>query len=158
MPIEMPSETVMVLNSTLLPPAASTPAQLSRASSSMCMLQGVRFAQVEAMPICGLLEVRIAEADRAQHRARGRLLVPIHHHARERARVGDFLPGHVLPDRSLLFAARAAHAVEAQRPGHRHQKRQRERVFPGARMQRLQSHVGEHAGRRGEAAAQPRER
>ena len=53
-PIEMPSDTVMVLNSTLLPPAASAPAHGSRASSSMCMLQGVTFAQVEAMPICGL--------------------------------------------------------------------------------------------------------
>ena len=52
-PIEMPSETVMVLKSTLLPPAASTPAQASRASSPMCMLHGVTFAQVEATPICG---------------------------------------------------------------------------------------------------------
>ena len=50
----MPSETVMVLNSTLLPPAASAPAAASRASSAMCMLQGVTLAQVEATPICGL--------------------------------------------------------------------------------------------------------
>ena len=50
----MPSDTVMVLNGTLLPPAASAPAPASRASSAMCMLQGVRFDQVEAMPICGL--------------------------------------------------------------------------------------------------------
>ncbi len=53
-PMEMPSDTVMVLNSTPLPPAASTPATASLASSLMCMLQGVRFAHVDAMPICGL--------------------------------------------------------------------------------------------------------
>ena len=53
-PIEMPSDTVMVLNSTLLPPPPSMPAHASRARSPMCMLQGVRFAQVEATPICGL--------------------------------------------------------------------------------------------------------
>ncbi len=50
----MPSETVMVLKRTLLPPPASAPAAASRASSAMCMLHGVTFAQVEAMPICGL--------------------------------------------------------------------------------------------------------
>ena len=55
-PIEMPSDTVMVLNSTALPPAASTPAAASRASWSMCMLQGVTLAQVDAMPTCGLLK------------------------------------------------------------------------------------------------------
>jgi hypothetical protein len=52
-PMEMPSDTVMVLNSTLLPPAASTPAHASRANSPMCMLQGVTLPQVEATPICG---------------------------------------------------------------------------------------------------------
>ena len=52
-PMEMPSDTVMVLNRTALPPAASAPAIASVASSLMCMLQGVRLAQVEAMPICG---------------------------------------------------------------------------------------------------------
>jgi hypothetical protein len=52
-PIEMPSETVMVLNSTALPPAALTPRSASAASSLRCMLQGVRFAQLEAMPTCG---------------------------------------------------------------------------------------------------------
>ena len=55
-PIEMPSDTVMVLNSTPLPPAASAPATASFASSLMCTLQGVRFAHVEAMPICGLVK------------------------------------------------------------------------------------------------------
>ena len=52
----MPSDTVMVLNSTPLPPAAFAPASASFASSLMCMLQGVRFAQVEAIPICGFLK------------------------------------------------------------------------------------------------------
>ena len=56
-PIEMPSETVMVLNSTLLAPAASTPAAASRASSARCMLHGVTFAQVEAMPDLRLGEI-----------------------------------------------------------------------------------------------------
>ena len=55
-PIEMPSDTVMVLNSTPLPPAASAPAAAARASTSMCMLQGVTLAHVEAMPICGRLK------------------------------------------------------------------------------------------------------
>ena len=52
-PIEMPSDTVMVLKVTALAPCASTPAAAKRASSSMCMLQGVRLLQVEAMPTCG---------------------------------------------------------------------------------------------------------
>src|SRR5271156_6691924 len=49
----MPSETVMVLKVTGLAPAASTPAAAKRASSSMCILQGVRLLQVDAMPTCG---------------------------------------------------------------------------------------------------------
>src|SRR5690348_9448183 len=49
----MPSETVIVLNKTLLPPAASAPVAASRASSAICMLQGVTLAHVEATPICG---------------------------------------------------------------------------------------------------------
>ncbi len=52
----MPSDTVMVLKSTLLPPLASAPAAASRASSAMCILQGVTFAQVDAMPIWGLVK------------------------------------------------------------------------------------------------------
>src|ERR1041384_2370213 len=52
-PIEMPSETVMVLNNTPFPPAASAPVIASEARSLMCMLQGVRLAHVEATPICG---------------------------------------------------------------------------------------------------------
>src|SRR5579885_1639961 len=55
-PIEMPSETVMVLNRTLLPPAPSAPAAAWRAISAMCILHGVTLAHVEAMPICGRLK------------------------------------------------------------------------------------------------------
>ncbi len=53
-PMEMPSETVMVLKVIALAPAASAPPAARRASSSMCMLQGVRLLQVDAMPTCGL--------------------------------------------------------------------------------------------------------
>ncbi len=53
-PIEMPSDTVMVLKTTALAPAASTPAAAAAASRSMCMLHGVTWLQVEQMPICGL--------------------------------------------------------------------------------------------------------
>ncbi len=53
-PIEMPSETVIVSKMMALPPAALAPASASRASLSMCMLQGVTMLQVEAMPTIGL--------------------------------------------------------------------------------------------------------
>ncbi len=46
----MPSDTVIVLNRTALPPAAFAPAAASSASSSMCMLQGVTMLHVDAMP------------------------------------------------------------------------------------------------------------
>jgi hypothetical protein len=52
-PIEMPSEMVMVLKITPLPPAASTPLRDSIASLSMWTLHGVTSLQVEAIPICG---------------------------------------------------------------------------------------------------------
>ena len=51
--MEMPSDTVMVLKVIALAPAASTPAAAIRASSSMCILHGVKLLQVEAMPTCG---------------------------------------------------------------------------------------------------------
>src|SRR4051812_49308999 len=53
-PIEMPSDTVIVLKTTLFAPAASMPAAASFASSAMCTLQGVRFDQVDATPIWDL--------------------------------------------------------------------------------------------------------
>ncbi len=40
-PIEMPSDTVMVLKITALAPAPSAPAAAALANWSMCMLQGV---------------------------------------------------------------------------------------------------------------------
>ena len=55
-PIEMPSETVIVLNTTALAPAASAPSAARDASRSMCMLHGVTRLQVEATPICGFLK------------------------------------------------------------------------------------------------------
>src|ERR1700747_2769406 len=53
-PIEIPSDTVIVLKRTLSPPAPSTPAAAALASAPMCTLHGVRLAQVEATPIWGL--------------------------------------------------------------------------------------------------------
>ena len=51
-PIEIPSEIVMVLKITGLPPAAATPSAARRASRSMCRLHGVTWLHVEAMPTC----------------------------------------------------------------------------------------------------------
>jgi len=53
-PIEMPSDTVMVLKMIALPPASFAPFSDSSASWSMCMLHGVTMPQVEAMPMMGL--------------------------------------------------------------------------------------------------------
>src|SRR5260370_24796080 len=53
-PMDMPSETVMVLKIMDLPPAALAPASASRASWSRRMLHGVTMLQAEAMPIRGL--------------------------------------------------------------------------------------------------------
>ena len=55
-PIEIPSEIVMVLKRTDLSPASSTELHMVCANSLMCMLQGVTFDQVEAMPTCGFLK------------------------------------------------------------------------------------------------------
>src|SRR2546426_12308722 len=53
-PIEMPSETVMVSKMMALPPASLAPDSAMRASWSRCMLHGVTMLQVEAMPMRGL--------------------------------------------------------------------------------------------------------
>ena len=53
-PLAIPSEMVIVLKITPLPPAASTPPRATAASSSMWLLQGVTWLQVEAMPTWGL--------------------------------------------------------------------------------------------------------
>jgi hypothetical protein len=50
-PIEMPSETVIVPNTVALPPAPSAPLAAASASRSMCMLQGVSVLHVDATPI-----------------------------------------------------------------------------------------------------------
>ena len=55
-PIDMPSETVIVLKVTALPRALFTPWATWLASSLMWILQGVTSLQVEAMPICGFLK------------------------------------------------------------------------------------------------------
>src|SRR5450755_4654117 len=52
-PIEIPSETVMVLKVIALAPARSAPAATRRASSSICILQGVKLLHVEATPTWG---------------------------------------------------------------------------------------------------------
>ena len=52
-PIEMPSEMVMVLNTTALPPFSLMPWATLTANWSMCMLHGVTMLQVEATPIWG---------------------------------------------------------------------------------------------------------
>ena len=52
-PIEMPSDTVIVPKMIDLPEASSTPRPASRASSSMCILQGVTILQVDAIPTIG---------------------------------------------------------------------------------------------------------
>jgi hypothetical protein len=56
LPIEMPSEMVIVPKMIPLPPPAPTPASASRASLSMCMLHGVTMLQVLAMPTCDFLK------------------------------------------------------------------------------------------------------
>src|ERR1700722_634226 len=55
-PIEMPSETVMVLKMMALAPARFAPASASMANWSMWALQGVTMLQVEAMPMIGFLK------------------------------------------------------------------------------------------------------
>ena len=59
----------MVLKMTRLAAGRVDAAAASRASSSMCMLHGVTWLQVEAMPTCELGEVLAREADRVQHGA-----------------------------------------------------------------------------------------
>src|ERR1700757_3428195 len=49
-PMEIPSETVIVLKMIDFPPAPSTPLAASLANWSICMLHGVTMLQVEATP------------------------------------------------------------------------------------------------------------
>ena len=55
-PIEIPSEIVIVLNTIALPPALFVPTSACLASSSICMLHGVTLLHVEATPIIGFLK------------------------------------------------------------------------------------------------------
>ena len=75
-PMEMPSETEIVPNSSGKPPAARTPSLARLASRSSERLQGVISFQDDATPICGLVEVVVAHADGAQHGAGGGLRRP----------------------------------------------------------------------------------
>src|ERR1700735_900832 len=52
-PMEIPSDTVIVLKVTAFAPAPSAPPATSRASSSICILQGVKLLHVEATPTWG---------------------------------------------------------------------------------------------------------
>ena len=80
-PMEMPSETVIVLKTTLLPPASSAPAPARSANPSICMLQGVTMLQVEAMPTCGLEKSSsLKPTARSMAPARS-LLQPVNDHA-----------------------------------------------------------------------------
>ena len=67
-PIEMPSDTAMVVNSIGKPPASRTPTFDRLASRSSGMLQGVTSFHDEATAICGLLEVVVGHADGPEHR------------------------------------------------------------------------------------------
>jgi hypothetical protein len=55
-PIEIASDTVMVLKITGLPPALVTPAAASLDRPSMWTLQGVTWLHVEQTPICDFLK------------------------------------------------------------------------------------------------------
>ena len=55
-PIEIPSEIVIVLNTIAFPPALLVPISACLASSSICILQGVTLLHVEATPMIGLLK------------------------------------------------------------------------------------------------------
>ena len=78
-PIEMPSETVMVLKMMALPPAPLAPPSASRASWSMWALQGVTMLQVEAMPMMGFMEILLLEADGVEHGAAGGAFRAVQH-------------------------------------------------------------------------------
>src|SRR5579863_2623980 len=124
-PMEIPSETVMVLNSTLLPPAASMPAQLSRASSPMCMLQGVTLPQVEATPICGLAKSASSKPTARSMARAGACLTPS-------TTTREYLRGSAsLLLRDILTPGkRHLHAAKTQRPHGRHAQRQEQRELP----------------------------
>src|SRR6188508_2457795 len=128
-PIEMPSDTVMVLNSTPLPPAPSAPLTASPASSLMCMLQGVRFAQVDATPICGLPK-SASWNPTARNMARDGVCFAPSTTRREYFRSSTFFFVIVLPSnnssRILRRVHDAAHVREARRADGHENQRQRQ--------------------------------
>src|SRR3984893_14736253 len=143
--MKMPSDTVMVLKSTLLPPAASIPAHASRASSPMCMLHGVRLPQVEATPICGLPKSSSPNPT-ARNMARAGACISPSTTTRECRRGST----------SFFFISTPCqgnvHAAEAQRSGGRHDQRQEQRKLSGTLAPSLEGHVDHHARGRGEGA------
>ena len=73
-PIEMPSDTEMVPNSSGKPPAACTPSLTALASRSSDRLHGVISFHDEPTPICGLAKSSSPMPYRAEHAAGGGLL------------------------------------------------------------------------------------
>ena len=67
-PIEMPSDTAMVVNSIGKPPAARTPSLARLASRSSGMLHGVTSFHDDATADLGLVPVVVGHADGPQHR------------------------------------------------------------------------------------------
>ena len=63
--MEMPSDTLIVLNTTPLPPAASADFAASFANPSMCILHGVTMLQVDAD--LWFPEIVFGEADGTKH-------------------------------------------------------------------------------------------
>ena len=69
-PIEMPSLTAIVTNSSGKPPPTRTPSLARCASRASGMLHGVTSFQDEATPDLGLVPVVVAHADGSEHRSR----------------------------------------------------------------------------------------
>src|SRR5689334_11807117 len=155
----MPSETVMVLNRTPLPPAPSAPAIASLASSLMCMLQGVRLAQVEATPICGFWK-SASWKPTARSIAREGVCFAPSTTRREYCRASTPLVFFVVIF-AVPLSGGAHHAPHVRKPqrAHRHEdERQHERIHPRAGLERLEPLIDQYAGGRSDGAAHPRER
>ena len=86
-PIEMPSDTVMVLNSTLLPPASSAPAAACSRELVDVHVAGREHAPGRRDADLRLREVGVLESDGAQHRAAGACVEAVDDDARVAARV-----------------------------------------------------------------------
>ena len=119
-PMEMPSETVMVLKVTALPPAASAPGGRLARQLADVHVAGCQIAPGRGDADLRLVEIGFAEADGAQHRARRRLLDAIDHQPRIAARItaarmSRIVFGFLLmvtPSRSVeQIAIEAAHAL-----------------------------------------------